>query len=188
MKAGGPLLRCGRRWPTEHAALHSKLAVTTPGVTFEQGRCCGWWHEVKAAPAQAALKPGADTGPDLATRLAVYTRDGWACVCCGTSVVGRRRSVGHRIRRSQGGTNEMPNLLTFLGLGNGLFPDDHHFRIDSRQDPRDHAMGYQLESWQDPAAEGVMCAGLNGSGMTAWLEPDGGLSFEDPALVTGGAA
>lgn len=181
------LRACGRRWKDQDAALHSKLAVTTD-ATFEQGRCCGWWHEVKETVPAATLSPGADTGPDLATRLAVYTRDGHACVCCGRSIVGRRRSVGHRIRRSQGGSNLMNNLLTFLGLGSGMFPDDHHYRIDSRSDPHDHAKGYQLDSWQDPAAEGVMYMTPDGSGITAWLESDGGLLYQDPALVAGGAA
>lgn len=75
----------------------------------------------------------------------------------------------------------MHNLLTFLGLGNGFLPDDHHFRIDSRKDPHDHAKGYQLESWQDPAAEGVMYMSPDGSGVTVWLESDGGLLYEAPA-------
>jgi hypothetical protein len=37
-----------------------------------------------------------------------------------------------------------------------------------------------LESWEDPAAIPVMYFSEDGCGITAWLEPDGGLSFEPP--------
>lgn len=172
----GPLNNAAKRKPCKGC-----------GGPKEPGGAYRYCAKCRAARAPKP-RPAKDTGPSRKVRSLVYARDGHACVCCGQSVIGRPHSIGHRIRRSQGGTNEMPNLLTFLGLGNGLFPGDHHFRIDSRQDPHDHAKGYQLESWQDPAAEGVMYSSPDGSGITAWLEPDGGLSFEDPALVTGGAA
>jgi hypothetical protein len=122
-----------------------------------------------------------DTGPSALTRAAVYKRDGNMCVCCGTSLAGRPRSVGHRKRRSQGGSNETSNLVAFLGLGiNPFDPDDHHARIDSRRDPEDEAKGYTVRSWGDPAATSVMIASQYRSGATAWLTDDGEYSFSPP--------
>jgi 5-methylcytosine-specific restriction endonuclease McrA len=122
-----------------------------------------------------------DTGPKLKTRLMVYNRDDWRCACCGQNVMGRPHSVGHRVRRSQGGKNTLPNLLTFLGPGrNPLDPDDHHARIDSRRDPHDEARGYTCRSWEDPARIPVMYFSEDGSGIAAWLLPDGTLSVHDP--------
>jgi hypothetical protein len=123
-----------------------------------------------------------DTGPPAKTRKAVYERDGWCCVCRGTPIVGRPHSVGHRKRRSQGGSNAPSNLLTFLGLGiNSLDPDDHHARIDSRRDPEDEAKGYTVRSWDDPALVPVMVFSGHGSGLTAWLAGDGTYACEPPA-------
>jgi hypothetical protein len=110
----------------------------------------------------------------MRTRKAVHERDGWLCVCCGQSVRGRPHSVGHRKRRSQGGSNETSNLLSFLGLGINQFdPDDHHARIDSRKDPNDEARGYTVRSWQDPASVSVMITGFGGSGAWRFLSDDG---------------
>ena len=131
--------------------------------------------QVKSAPARrAALGQGRGTGPDRRTRQAVYKRDGYACVCCGTPVEGRPHSVGHRKRRSQGGGNQMSNLLTFLGLGvNPLDPDDHHARIDSRKDPHDEAKGYTVRSHKDPAQVSVMVFSEGGSGVSLYPHDDG---------------
>lgn len=136
------------------------------------------------AKGAASLSRGRDTGPDARTRRRVYERDDWKCVCCGIPVEDRPHSVGHRIRRSQGLDNSLPNLLTFLGLGvNPFDPDDHHARIDSRRDPHDEARGLSLRSWQDPAAEPVAIASEHGSGATVWLTADGGYSAAPPAGV-----
>jgi len=46
-------------------------------------------------------------------RLAIYLRDGMACVYCGATVEdGARMSLDHIIPRSQGGTNAAVNLVT----------------------------------------------------------------------------
>ena len=170
--------RCGKRWPSKEAAEQSKRAQRGSYMAYV---CrCGGWHlqplTLKPLPPRAPR----DTGPDAKVRAAVYTRDGFACVCCGTSIAGRPHSVGHRKRRSQGGTCEMTNLLTFLGLGRDAGdPDDHHARIDSRKDPHDAAKGFTVLSWQDPALVPVMFTGQDG-GFTAWLEPDGGLTQDAP--------
>ena len=131
--------------------------------------------------ARAASKPQArrDTGPSARTRKAVYERDGWSCACCGTPVVTRPHSVGHRKRRSQGGSNNMDNLLTFLGLGvNPLDPGDHHARIDSRRDPSDEARGLTVRSWKDPALVPVRLFSPDGPEM--WALADGTYSAVPP--------
>jgi hypothetical protein len=126
-------------------------------------RDCGGWH---------LTEPERDTGPDKATREAVYERDGYACVCCGASVLGRPRSLGHRLRRSQGGSNAASNLLTFLGRGDGSTgQDDHHKRIDNRTDPHDEARGLTVRSGTDPATVPVMIHGEQG-GSLVYLTDD----------------
>lgn len=122
----------------------------------------------------------ADTGPDRRTRALVLERDHYRCVCCGVSVIGRRYSLQHRKRRSQGGGNDPSNLITVLGDGTS----GCHARIDSRIDPHDEARGYTVRSWQDPALTGVMVFSEDGSGVTAWPTDDGQWSAEPP----GGAA
>jgi 5-methylcytosine-specific restriction endonuclease McrA len=171
--------RCGKRYATKEDALNSKKGRTGYYLPFIC-RCEGWHMKRLILKMRPPRKPARDTGPDAKVRAAVYTRDGFACVCCGTSIAGRPHSVGHRKRRSQGGGNEMPNLLTFLGLGRDAGdPDDHHARIDSRKDPHDAAKGYTVQSWQDPAGIPVMYSGEDG-GFTAWLLPGGGLAFNGP--------
>jgi hypothetical protein len=103
------------------------------------------------------------------TRRAVYERDGWACVCCGVSVIGRVHSLQHRKRRSQGGDNSPENLLTVLGDGTR----GCHARIDSRIDPHDEAAGYTVRSFEDPALVPVMVASEHGSGALMWPTDDG---------------
>jgi len=94
-------------------------------------------------------------------------------------------SIGHRMRRAQGGSNAFPNLLPFLGLGNGLMGDDldHHHRIDSRIDPHDHAAGWQLDRCQDPARESFLLVSEYGSGQQTWILGSGDLAFENPYEV-----
>ena len=41
--------------------------------------------------------------PCLAVRKLVLERDGYACIDCGTSIIGQHYSLGHRLRASQGG-------------------------------------------------------------------------------------
>jgi hypothetical protein len=189
-----PLLPCGPGWDTREAA----QADGQDGAVIEQcpDSRCGKFHagtRVRARaprPARVALPAlpalpvprRRDTGPDKETRLAVYERDGWACACCGLSVIGLPHSVGHRKRRSQGGTNDPSNLLTFLGFGNGLTADDHHWRIDRREKPLDEKRGYTVRSWQDPALVPVtyMSSPADEDGVRYWLTDDAGRATEAP--------
>lgn len=124
----------------------------------------------------ATWKPRRDTGPSPRVRALVLARDGHACTCCGGSVFGQVYSIQHRKRRSQGGGNSLPNLITVLGDGTS----GCHYRIDSRIDPHDEVAGYTVASWQDPASVPVLYVSAYGSGQMAWLTPDGGLAFECP--------
>lgn len=182
-----PMRRCGRRYKTNVDAALSKGALVAGKIPFEcPVRGCGGWHLRDSGPGEpssmAPGNPGKDTGPDRKRRRAVYQRDGYRCVCCGTPIENRPHSVGHRKRRSQGGGNDMSNLLTFLGLGiNPLDPDDHHARIDSRRKPEDEARGYTVRSYLDPRLIGVMYFETSGSGLTRFLGDDGSLLNEPEA-------
>lgn len=180
-----PMLGCGKAYATEAAARRSKRGQTA-GAEFEQCpvRECRRWHVRLPGSQRAGLAGRRDTGPDAETRAAVYRRDGNQCVCCGTPLAGKARSVGHRVRRSQGGSNETSNLLTFMGLGMNPFdPDDHHARIDSRLNPEDEARGYSLRSFKDPHEEGVMIMSSAECGQTVLLSDDGEYLFAPPEGV-----
>jgi hypothetical protein len=169
--------RCGKSYATEEEAFRSK-AGQRPGAEVESCRCAGY-HVARPKPASDGKprKAVRDTGPSSETRAMVYARDGCRCVCCGLSIIGRVHSVQHRKRRSQGGTNDLSNLITVLGNGT----TGHHARIDSRTDPHDEAKGYTVRSWQDPREVGVMIFDSpDGSGVTKWLSDDGAYLDEAP--------
>jgi hypothetical protein len=158
-------------------AMRSK-AAQVPGAAIEENCRCGMVHV--NAPA-VPLDPDRNSGPPAAVRALCLARDGHACACCGISILGRRYSLGHRLRAGQGGKPVASNLLTYLGLGvNSLDPDDHHARIDSRCDPSDEAKGYTVRSWGDPLLVPVMIFSPHGSGMTLWLGDGGGYSTVPP--------
>ena len=113
-----------------------------------------------------------DTEPDAETRRLVLERDGYACVCCGASVLGRPYSLQHRKRRSQGGGNSPSNLIT---VTTGC-----HARIGSRADPADEAKGYTCRGWQDPAGVPVMVFRPGALGAAVWLADDGTCRLEPP--------
>ena len=120
-----------------------------------------------------------DTGPDAATRQLVLTRDNYACVCCGKSIIGQQYSIQHVKRRSQGGTNTATNLITLLGTGITAC----HGRIDSRVDKRDKDRGYTADSGEDPAAKEMWLVTEFGSRWVLRL-PDGTYQDADPPEAT----
>ncbi len=142
-------------------------AAQVPGAVIEDGcRTCGLVHV--NAPAEP-LDPNRNSGPSAAVRALVLARDGRACVCCGTPIVGRHYSLGHRLRASQGGKPVASNLITLAGLGG----ESCHGRIDSRRDPSDEAKGYSLRSWKNPLLIPVTVFSPDGPGMPLWLSDDG---------------
>jgi hypothetical protein len=162
---------------TAEQAMRSK-AAQVPGATIDENCRCGMVHV--NAPAEP-LDPNRNSGPSPAVRALCLSRDGYACVCCGFSIIGRPHSLGHRLRAGQSGKPVPSNLLTYLGLGvNSLDPDDHHARIDSRRDPSDEAKGYSLWSWQSPLLVPVTVFSPHGPGMTLWLTADGTYSTDPP--------
>lgn len=137
---------------------------------------------IRRAPLPVASRslPGPRyTGPSRKVRRLVLERDGYACVCCGTGIIGRPYSLQHRLRRSQGGDNSPSNLITVLGTGT----TGCHERIDSRRDPSDEAKGYTVRSWGIPALVPVMLFSPHGSGVMAWLDDEGAYVFEAPEAV-----
>ena len=134
---------------------------------------------LKATGRHAARKPPKDTGPSLKVRLMVLNRDGYLCARCGKPAgpggVGPY-SIQHRVARGVSGDNSPANLLLLCGSAT----TGCHGAVESRMDPHDLAAGYRLESWQNPETEPVMYASADG-GFTAWLEPNGSLSFDAPA-------
>jgi hypothetical protein len=169
---------CGTRRFASEIAAQKAVERGASGVPAEHP-ACGGWHLDEPRPA-TTLHPGRDTGPDRLTREAVYERDGGCCACCGRYALDRPHSVGHRLRRSQGGSNETSNLLTFLGLGDGSAgEDDHHYRIDNRGNPHDEARGYTVRSGTDPATVPVMIHGEQGD-VLVYLTDDAAYSLTAP--------
>jgi hypothetical protein len=117
-----------------------------------------------------------NSGPTPGVRKLVLERDGYACVCCGVSVIGRRYSLGHRLRASQGGKAVPSNLLTFLGWGG----QECHGRIDNRENPEDEARGYTIRMGGNPLLVPVMFFEPSGSGALVYLLDDGTVSAMPP--------
>lgn len=163
----------GRKTPL---TAKTTLARRTP---LEGGTGLARTRGLERKPTVPKRKSPRDTGPSKAVRALVLERDGYACVCCGVSVIGRPYSLQHRQRRSQSGGNSPSNLIVVLGRGGELC----HGRIDNREDPADEEKGYTVRSWGDPAAIPVVYARTDGPGFTAWLADDGSLLLDVPEVA-----
>ena len=157
---------------TAAQALMSK-AAQVPGASIDDKCRCGLVH---VNPPAAPLDPDRNSGPSAAVRALVLARDGYACVCCGTSIAGKPYSLAHRLRAGQGGKPVPSNLIVLLGLGGDLC----HGRVDFRRNPADEVKGYSLRSYQDPLLIPVTVFSLDGPGMPLWLTDTGSYSVVPP--------
>jgi hypothetical protein len=165
-------------YATAGLAARSK-AARQPGAWLDEHCPCGLVHVRQAKEAPAGLQQTARSPIPDAVRALVLARDGRACFCCGTSIVGERYSLGHRLRASQGGKAVPSNLITLLGWGG----EQCHGRIDNRADPSDEAKGYTVRSWGSPLLVPVMLFSPGGSGAMVWLDDLGGWSVTEPEAV-----
>lgn len=140
---------------------------------------------VKTAPKgkhRAGRKPPRDTGPDPKTRALVLVRDGYQCVRCGKPCGPdiAPYSLQHRVARGAGGTSDpRANSPERLLLMCGTATTGCHGEVEKRGH-HDNAHGYWLNSWQNPATEGVIYVSEHGSGIVMWLHADGSLSPDGP--------
>lgn len=105
-----------------------------------------------AGPKLSASKPR-NTGPSPALVTQVLIRDEYACCLCGGAAHGQRGvdfSIHHRKLRSQGGLNDLPNLITLCGSGTtGHHGWAHHNRKAAEAD------GWIVRSGFDPASVAI---------------------------------
>lgn len=112
-------------------------------------------------------------GPNLAVRKLVLARDGFSCVCCGTSVIGRRYSL---LRRASQGPDTPENLITVLGWGT----EDCCGRIYLFRVRADKEKGYRLAAGEDPANKPMVIVTEDG-GALVWLTASGSYSTGPPS-------
>lgn len=97
----------------------------------------------------------------------VEERDGWACGCCGTPVIGRGYEIVPRLPLADGGTLSPENLVLVLGAC-----------LDRADVGHLEATGCRLRPAQDPAREPLALPGRHGA--RKWLTADGGYQFTSP--------
>jgi hypothetical protein len=183
--------RCGMQFATagDAAAWIGRRTDGKHRVTVECKAGCGLWHARVIPETASSARTGSGSRPVpctmcrqepaqrrsrycaacLVVRQLVLERDGYACVCCGISILDQHYSLGHRLRAGHGGRAVPSNLITLLGLGG----EAHHGRIDLYRDPEDATKGYRLRSGQDPKLVPVMVCGEGGSGAAVFLWDDG---------------
>jgi hypothetical protein len=129
-------------------------------------------------PAPAPRHVPRDTGPSQKVRGLVLVRDNWQCVGCGKPAGGAFTwwSLQHRKARGVGGDNSPCNLLVLCGSATSA----GCHRLCEDRDREAHERGLWLRSDEDPALVPVMVFSEDGSGVTAWLLPDGTYGFEAP--------
>jgi hypothetical protein len=161
---------CGHR---RYATLPAAEKAVTRGAEGTPRECIRGgllhWH--------LAAATGNPVPPQV--RELVLARDGHRCACCNKSILGRRYSLGHRMRASQGGRPVASNLIVVLGWGG----EACHGRIDSRRDPADEDRGLTVRSWQDPLEIPVKYMTPAGVLEEAWLTDDGQKLTAPPGLA-----
>jgi 5-methylcytosine-specific restriction endonuclease McrA len=111
-----------------------------------------------------------------ATVRAVWERDQGCCQWCGHGQTWERRgdpygwSVQHRVKKSHGVNNTLPNLLVLCGGGT----TGCHGTVEARPQIG-YDLGLGLHSWDDPAVEPVRTFD-----QVRWATEDGRWSHEPP--------
>ncbi len=127
----------------------------------------------RSQPKHAAPR---ETGPDRETRLLVLERDGWACACCGRSVIGQQYALQQRRARRSRGVNSPSNLVVLCG-GCQLAAE--------QRDPLMNAAGFWLASMEDPREVPVMLRDAEDEGLAFhFLGPDFRAQVEACGTVT----
>ena len=122
------------------------------------------------------------TGFSDAVKLAVRTRAGNGDIdearCEATGVwLGRHGGeIQHRDARGMGGTS----LEVTDSIVNAVLLSLEAHRLAESRDRAMGAEGFWLRNGEDPAATPILLHSEHGSGVTAWLLPDGRYEFEDP--------
>lgn len=127
----------------------------------------------RSRPKHAAPR---ETGPDRETRLLVLERDGWACACCGRSVVGQQYALQQRWARRSRGVNSPSNLVVVCG-GCQLAAE--------QRDPLMSAAGFWLAGVEDRREVPVMLEDAQDEGLAfRFLGPDFGVQVQACSTVT----
>lgn len=108
------------------------------------------------------------------TRYAIYNRDDWQCVHCGTT---QGLSIQHRINRGMGGSkrrDSLSSLITLCAIANQRLESDAQFAQAGRY------YGWKLNSYENPENEPVYYAPKD-----AWytLDNKGGMKEVSPVEV-----
>jgi hypothetical protein len=127
-------------------------------------------------------RKAAGTGFSPAVKLAVRSRAGGGdpddahCEATGVWLGRHGGEIQHRDARGMGGTSlEVTNSVVNAAL---LSMAAH--RLAESRDPGMNAEGFWLKNGEDPAATPILLHVTEQSGITAWLTPAGGYSYEPP--------
>lgn len=176
---------CGRRWPTQEAAEHSKLFLAGGKSAVPCLFGCGGWHLADETGTTA------ETGFPPAVKLMIRVRAGLGnpedarCEACGIWVGAKGGQCHHRQNRGMGGSR-LRNTVSNGGLLCGTPPDlaTCHGKATALK-AHMIAAGWVLKSGQDPLLVPVMLFSLDGGISPVWLAPDGSYSFGDPSQDSG---
>jgi hypothetical protein len=106
--------------------------------------------------------------PDEA-RSIVRTRDGSRCLRCGRSVVNFPSALHHRLSKSGGGPDTVPNLVRLCGRDNSNANTCHGFAHQRFKAARDE--GFRISRWTTQRPEEIPVQTYFG---LVLLTPDGG--------------
>jgi 5-methylcytosine-specific restriction enzyme A len=132
-------------------------------------------------PAERPRKPRRETGFPPAVRQAIRERAGHRCEACAVPVPPGFGNIQHRLARKMGGSRDpVINSVANGALLCGTPLTGCHGLCEAR-DRHMHEAGFWLENGERPGEVPVLLHGEHGSGIRAWLTPEGGYSEYSPA-------